>query len=55
VPRTKVAEACRELLAHCDVTDLNVQEMPIEEVIRHLFHEQRLETAGAANVATAAS
>jgi ABC-2 type transport system ATP-binding protein len=55
VPRHQVAEACRELLAHCDVTDLNVQEMPIEEVIRHLFHEQRMETAGAANVAAAAS
>jgi ABC-2 type transport system ATP-binding protein len=55
VPRTRVAEVCREVLGRCAVTDLNVQEMPIEEVIRHLFHEQRLETAGASTVATAAS
>ena len=45
VPRNKVAEICRELLSRCDVTDLNVQEMPIEEVIRQLFHQQRAEPA----------
>ena len=30
-------------LARCDLTDLNVQETPIEEVIRQLFHEQRVQ------------
>ena len=40
VPRAKVAETCREALTRCKVTDINVQEMPIEEVIRQLFHEQ---------------
>jgi ABC-2 type transport system ATP-binding protein len=49
VPRAKVAEACREVLTACNVTDLNVEEPPVEEVIRQLFHEheeQRGETAG---------
>ena len=30
----------REVLAACLVTDLAVEEPPIEEVIRQLFHEQ---------------
>jgi ABC-2 type transport system ATP-binding protein len=40
VPRAKVAETCREVLTACNVTDLNVEEPPVEEVIRQLFHEQ---------------
>jgi ABC-2 type transport system ATP-binding protein len=40
VPRGKVAETCREVLTACRVTDLNVEELPVEEVIRQLFHEQ---------------
>jgi ABC-2 type transport system ATP-binding protein len=40
VPRAKVAETCREVLTACRVTDLNVEELPVEEVIRQLFHEQ---------------
>jgi ABC-2 type transport system ATP-binding protein len=40
VPRSKVAETCRELLMACRVTDLNVEELPIEDVIRQLFQEQ---------------
>src|ERR1700761_6196497 len=40
VPRAKVAETCREVLTACKVTDLNVEEPPVEEVIRQLFHEQ---------------
>jgi ABC-2 type transport system ATP-binding protein len=40
VPRAKVAEACREVLSACRVTDLNVEELPVEDVIRQLFHEQ---------------
>jgi viologen exporter family transport system ATP-binding protein len=40
VPRAKVTETCRELLEACDVSDINVQEMPVEEVIRQLFGER---------------
>jgi ABC-2 type transport system ATP-binding protein len=40
VPRAKVTETCRELLEACDVSDINVQEVPVEEVIRQLFGEQ---------------
>jgi len=45
VPRAKVAETCREVLSACKVTDLNVEELPVEEVIRQLFHEQAGESA----------
>jgi ABC-2 type transport system ATP-binding protein len=40
VPRAKVTETCRKLLEACDVSDINVQEVPVEEVIRQLFGEQ---------------
>ncbi len=43
VLRAKVAETCRELLGACKVTDLNVEELPVEEVIRQLFREQAAE------------
>src|SRR6201987_1809037 len=41
VPRAKVTEACRELPEAFDVSDINVQEVPVEEVIRQLFGERR--------------
>ncbi len=41
VPRAKVTETCRELLEACAVSDINVQELPVEEVIRQLFGERR--------------
>jgi len=41
VPRAHVTETARRLLAACDVSDINVQEMPIEDVIRSLFGERR--------------
>jgi ABC-2 type transport system ATP-binding protein len=41
VPRAKVTETCRQLLEACDVSDINVQEMPVEEVIRQLFGERK--------------
>jgi ABC-2 type transport system ATP-binding protein len=41
VPRAKVTETCRELLEACEVSDINVQEMPVEEVIRQLFGERK--------------
>jgi ABC-2 type transport system ATP-binding protein len=37
VPRAKVTETCRKLLEACDVSDINVQEVPVEDVIRQLF------------------
>ncbi|HEV3149086.1 MAG TPA: ATP-binding cassette domain-containing protein [Chthoniobacterales bacterium] len=52
VPRARVTETCRQLLDACSVSDINVQELPVEEVIRQLFgqrHEsERLATAASA-------
>src|SRR4249920_2809974 len=39
VPRAKVTETCRQVLEACDVSDINVQEVPVEDVIRQLFGE----------------
>ncbi len=39
VPRARVTDACRAVLAQCDVTDMSVEELPVEEVIRQLFRE----------------
>jgi ABC-type uncharacterized transport system ATPase subunit len=46
VPRAQVTETCRAVLMNCKVTDISVEEPPIEEVVRLLFREQR-ETAHA--------
>jgi ABC-2 type transport system ATP-binding protein len=43
VPRARVTETCRKLLEACSVSDINVQEVPVEDVIRQLFG-QRQET-----------
>jgi ABC-2 type transport system ATP-binding protein len=40
VPRARVTEVARNLLDNCKVTDINVQELPVEEVIRQLFGER---------------
>lgn len=40
VPRARVAEVCREVLGACDVSDISVQDPPIEEVVSLLFQEQ---------------
>jgi ABC-2 type transport system ATP-binding protein len=45
IPRASVTEACRAVLAACKVTDISVQELPVEEVIRQLFNEQHVEAA----------
>src|SRR5256712_12570673 len=42
VPRAKVTETCRKLLEACNVSDINVQELPVEEVIRQLFGQRKL-------------
>lgn len=39
VPRARVAEVCREILARHTVTDLSVEDIPVEEVIRHVFED----------------
>src|SRR5262249_9803132 len=39
VPRARVTETCRQLIDACDVSDINVQEVPVEDVIRQLFGE----------------
>ncbi len=41
VPRAHVTETARRLLEACDISDISVQEMPIEDVIRSLFGERR--------------
>ena len=48
VPRAKVTETCRQLLEACDVSVINVQVLPVEEVIRHLFGERRAQNAAGA-------
>jgi ABC-2 type transport system ATP-binding protein len=56
VPRARVTETCRQLLEACSVSDINVQELPVEEVIRQLFgqrHESERVAARASAQATA--
>lgn len=48
VPRAKVTEVARQLLSACSVSDINVQELPVEDVIRQLFGEHSAERAAAA-------
>jgi ABC-2 type transport system ATP-binding protein len=48
VPRAKVTEISRHLLEACDVTDISVQELPVEEVIRQLFGERSAQNAAEA-------
>ena len=50
VPRAKVTETCRRLLEACNVSDINVQELPVEEVIRQLFGEQHAKDGSVANL-----
>jgi len=55
VLRARVTETCREVLQSCDVSDINVQEVPVEEVIRQLFGERRVQHSAAAAQSAAAS
>jgi ABC-2 type transport system ATP-binding protein len=45
VPRAKVTEICRAVLAQCAPSDISVQELPVEEVIRQLFGETHADAA----------
>ncbi|MBA3544714.1 MAG: ATP-binding cassette domain-containing protein [Chthoniobacterales bacterium] len=47
VPRAKVTEVARQLLGACSVSDINVQELPVEDVIRQLFGERSAENRAA--------
>jgi ABC-2 type transport system ATP-binding protein len=53
VPRAQVTETARRLLEACNVSDINVQEMPIEDVIRSLFGERKAQVASDAAAAAA--
>ena len=46
IPRAQVTEISRRLLETCHVSDINVQEIPVEDVIRQLFGEQRSKKNG---------
>ncbi|HEX3818257.1 MAG TPA: ABC transporter ATP-binding protein [Chthoniobacterales bacterium] len=43
VPRANVTDVARQLLSACSVSDINVQELPVEDVIRQLFGERSAE------------
>lgn len=43
VPRARVTEVARQLLGACSVSDINVHELPVEDVIRQFFGERRAE------------
>ncbi len=47
VPRAQVTETARHLLESCKITDINVQEIPVEEVIRQFFGERSAANAAA--------
>jgi ABC-2 type transport system ATP-binding protein len=49
IPRAKVTETCRQLLEACHVSDINVQEVPVEEVIRQLFGERSAQHSAASH------
>jgi ABC-2 type transport system ATP-binding protein len=40
VPRARVTDVARDLLATCRVHDISVEDPPVEDVIRQLFAEQ---------------
>src|SRR3982751_7013105 len=54
VPRANVTDVCRQLLSACSVSDINVQELPVEEVIRQLFGERRVQYSATTAQSTAA-
>ena len=55
VPRAKVTATARQLLDTCNVTDINVQELPVEDVIRQLFGEHSRSEKARTEATTAAA
>jgi ABC-2 type transport system ATP-binding protein len=51
VPRANVTDVARQLLSACSVSDINVQELPVEDVIRQLFGEHSAENRALAQPA----
>lgn len=43
VPRARTATVCRELFARYPVEDINIEEVPIEDVIREIFGQEKRE------------
>lgn len=41
VPRDKLTTVCREVVNRFELTDLNVQEIPVEDIIRQVFASHR--------------
>ena len=41
VPRDKVASVCRDLFANYAIDDINIEEVPIEDIIREIFGRQK--------------
>jgi ABC-2 type transport system ATP-binding protein len=48
VLRSRVTEVARDLLASCRVHDINVEDPPVEDIIRQVFSEQSTNGASAA-------
>ncbi len=40
VPRAQVAAVCREMFTRYTIEDINIEEVPIEDIIRQIFHTQ---------------
>jgi ABC-type uncharacterized transport system ATPase subunit len=41
VQRNRVVPACKSLLDELDVTDIDIEDVPIEEIIRRLFSSKK--------------
>ncbi len=41
VPRDQISDVCREILAQTTLSDITIAEVPIEEIMRQLFGEQK--------------
>ena len=41
VPRDQISDVCREILAETTLSDITIEEVPIEEIMRQLFGEQK--------------
>jgi ABC-2 type transport system ATP-binding protein len=46
VPREKVAQVCRDLFARYTIHDINIEDLPVEEIIRSIFSKEREKQTG---------